>query len=145
MPRDRKPTPAENAGRLARKAARVIQKQGWTRHQLQSVETGNVCLIGGVMKAIGIINPNFSQTPEQTAQVNDWARHFVAWLGSPVDDWHRDVVTAWNDGSNSQFIIRGIEVASPHTQQDLLDVLAKFSAELDPRGESDASRNPAVV
>lgn len=144
MPRDRKPTEAENAGRLARKVAGQIQQRGWTRFKLQDQETGNVCLLGAAYFAVGASNVN-SQTVPQMGQVDSFAKHFARWLGSAQDNWHRNVISSWNDNTSLCNPLLSVRVASPETQQDLLDVLAKFCAETDPRGESDASRNPAAL
>ena len=145
MPRDRKPTEAENAGRLARKAARQIQQRGWTRYKLVDRETGNVCLLGAALLASGA-RVDHEVTGREAVPVISFARHFAQWLGGGCPDWTaRSIVSSWNDGNISGHFKLDLAFASPETQQDLLDVLAKFSAELDPRGESDASRNPAAL
>ena len=146
MPRGMQPTAAEEAGRLARRTAEKIQEHGWTRHVVRN-QLGEVCLMGGVMTAAGLAN---GMNNVSHPKVRNFALHFAGWLGSSETAVPHSVLAGWNDGEVPDIgdpprWLAGITMASPQTQQDLLDVLAKFSAELDPRGESDAARNPQRI
>jgi len=103
---------------LLEKAAKILERDGWTPYFLQSIFDGKRCVMGGLMTAAGISINNFVGT--RWAKEDPVAVVAVAELGKVVDpdNSHRsdgwDRVVNWNnaEGRTQQEVLDAVRVAS---------------------------------
>jgi hypothetical protein len=106
---------------LLEKAAKILERDGWTPHFLQSIFDEKRCVMGGLMTAAGIRISSF--VGARWAKEDPVAVVAIAELGKVVDpdNSHRsdgwDRVVNWNNADN-------------RTQQEVLDALRVASMAL---------------
>jgi hypothetical protein len=115
------PTKPEEVGRLARKAADVINDRGWTKGTREQHD-GSVCAIGALSIAFNG-NPN-SLRNESSTVLGDWFKtHYpkVLWPGLLSNDPGNHHIEWYND---SLF----------ESKEEAVTWLRKAADDLDPRG-----------
>lgn len=118
--RHKKPTELENAGRLMRQVAQVIEDRGWTQGTVINSK-GNICIRGGLF--VTLTGRAYQQGLADIFEnkILNSERHFMKWL---KDNGHTDLlswgVPGWND-------MKG------NTQEEVLRLMRKFADEVDPQ------------
>lgn len=118
----KKPTLQNNAGRIARKIAEIIEDRGWTQRQ-EEREDGTVCLLGGLRYAT---RPMSDMTRNFTHA--NFCNLFPAWMAQHFSGPRPNLgpsqvitsVPAWNDHVFT-------------SKEETLAWLRKFADDLDPQ------------
>lgn len=117
MPR-RKPSVEENAGRLVRKAADVLQDRTWVQGEFGDADKG-MCAVTSIHFTATGDSKNAARGDHQPKLVKDTLVTFAIWLNE-AGFIVTPSIPAWND-------------ASGRTKDEVLQVMRKFADEVDPQ------------
>ena len=118
-----KPTPDNRYGRIARRAADIIDERGWTQGREIDRETGQVCLLGAARLAISPI-PYFAQDEivcDLSTRFGTWmTEHYPEIENIPFRSAFWPSMPMWND---SVFT----------SKEETVGWLRKFADDMDPQ------------
>ena len=136
----RKPTVEMRAGRMARNAAKIIRKHGWSKGAAQD-KKGGLC-----------VRAAFAAAYEGTQHAgNNWARNegpvgetckvFRNWLFEDYEERFAlsddlGIVHGWNDTPSGKWKGELAETAKflpPDSAEEIIAILDKFADEMDPQ------------
>jgi hypothetical protein len=114
----RKPSVEENAGRLVRKAADVLQDRTWVQGEYGDADKG-MCAVTSIHFTATGDSTHAAQGDRRPRLVNDTLITFGNWLEAAGFTTFGSV-PAWNDTSG-------------RTKDEVLQVMRKFADEMDPQ------------
>jgi hypothetical protein len=114
----RKPSVEENAGRLVRKAADVLQDRTWVQGEYGDADKG-MCAVTSIFFTATGRSENAVKYETHPSLVKQTIRTFGNWLeAAGFTSWGS--VPAWND-------------APGRTKDEVLQIMRKFADEVDPQ------------
>jgi hypothetical protein len=120
-----KPTVEQNAGRLVRRAAQILEDRNWIQGDVGNGQRG-MCARGAICFAVSG-NTNFVSVPDVTYQAEVRFSHWLVRTGAM-----RDVIAEYALHDNIT-IVPSWNDAKGRTKEEVVQYMRKFADEVDPQ------------